>query len=255
MNLIQTKQIQGLDQTFIDQEGDLQATGALLIDFMSGQSIFSGQKTFTGVTLFNNSVDVRGTLSGATAKFKDLGINLSSSGIPQEAIHVSGGNLLLDTTFLGGEGGYVYASGGIWITGQNGEPTNLIPEWVRNDGALYQTGMTVINVGFNKPSAVGTSYTPQAFNVSGGIQALGNILVSGDSYISGITSGQSDAHFDGIFATNQVYISGGGVPAWSGAPSAYSDPGTPGALAYDSNFVYVCTGENAWGRAGISAWP
>ena len=117
MNLIQSKQIQGLDQTFIDQAGNLQATGAILIDFMSGQSVFSGQKTFTGITLFNNSVDVRGTLTGTTAKFENLGINLSSSGIPQQAIHVSGANLLLDTTFLGGAGGYVYASGGIWITG------------------------------------------------------------------------------------------------------------------------------------------
>ena len=245
MNLIQSKQIQGLDQTFIDQAGNLQATGAILIDFMSGQSVFSGQKTFTGITLFNNSVDVRGTLSGTTAKFENLGINLSSSGIPEEAIHVSGANLLLDTTWLGGAGGYVYASGGIWITGQNGEPTNLIPEWVRNDGALYQSGMAVINVGFNEPSITGTAYVPETLNVSGGIQALGDVIVSGNSYISGTTSGHSDAYFQRIFTTGadgQFFQLSGQASGAGNLSTGHDARGEEGTLQYKTG-AYGFTGK------------
>lgn len=40
----------------------------------------------------------------------------------------------------------------------------------------------------------------------------------------------------------------------SHTPSSASDTGLPGAVAWDSSFVYVCTGTNAWKRAAIASW-
>ena len=42
--------------------------------------------------------------------------------------------------------------------------------------------------------------------------------------------------------------------ASSPAPTSSSSPGTPGQLAYDANFVYVCVSQNQWGRAALSSF-
>ena len=52
MNLIQRKQVQGLDNEIAALSGSLNATGQILDDFISGDSTFSGTKTFTGSAIF-----------------------------------------------------------------------------------------------------------------------------------------------------------------------------------------------------------
>jgi hypothetical protein len=41
----------------------------------------------------------------------------------------------------------------------------------------------------------------------------------------------------------------------STAPGAASDPGTPGQIAWDSGFIYVCVAANTWKRAALTSWP
>jgi hypothetical protein len=37
-------------------------------------------------------------------------------------------------------------------------------------------------------------------------------------------------------------------------PGAASFAGTQGQIAYDSNYMYVCTAPNTWKRTAISSW-
>lgn len=46
-----------------------------------------------------------------------------------------------------------------------------------------------------------------------------------------------------------------GAPILGGAPPATAtSPGTPGQIAWDASFFYVCTGVNEWKRAALSSW-
>lgn len=44
-----------------------------------------------------------------------------------------------------------------------------------------------------------------------------------------------------------------GIVAVSAPATAASD-GTPGQVAYDSSYIYVCVATNTWKRAAISTW-
>ena len=40
----------------------------------------------------------------------------------------------------------------------------------------------------------------------------------------------------------------------SDPPSSSSDTGTTGQLAYDADYIYVCTATDTWARAAIATW-
>lgn len=46
----------------------------------------------------------------------------------------------------------------------------------------------------------------------------------------------------------------GEVITWVSPPSSASAVGTPGMVARDSNFLYVCVASNTWKRAAFSLW-
>lgn len=37
-------------------------------------------------------------------------------------------------------------------------------------------------------------------------------------------------------------------------PASASDPGDPGQVCWDEDYIYVCTAPNTWCRAAISIW-
>lgn len=37
-------------------------------------------------------------------------------------------------------------------------------------------------------------------------------------------------------------------------PATAASPGTPGQLAYDSDYIYVCVTTDTWKRAALSTW-
>jgi hypothetical protein len=37
-------------------------------------------------------------------------------------------------------------------------------------------------------------------------------------------------------------------------PASATASGTPGMIAYDSSFLYICVGVNQWKRVGLSTW-
>jgi hypothetical protein len=44
------------------------------------------------------------------------------------------------------------------------------------------------------------------------------------------------------------------APVSSSAPAKSSSAGTPGQIAYDQNYLYVCTGNNSWKRSPLTAF-
>lgn len=43
----------------------------------------------------------------------------------------------------------------------------------------------------------------------------------------------------------------GNKPLWVAPPSGPEAPGTPGDLARDARFLYICIASNSWGRVPI----
>ena len=42
---------------------------------------------------------------------------------------------------------------------------------------------------------------------------------------------------------------------FNGAPAAANSTGIKGQIAFDDNYLYICTATNTWKRVGISSWP
>lgn len=40
----------------------------------------------------------------------------------------------------------------------------------------------------------------------------------------------------------------------SRVPTTATSPGSPGMIAWDAGFIYVCTAANSWKRVAIAAW-
>jgi len=54
--------------------------------------------------------------------------------------------------------------------------------------------------------------------------------------------------------TNEVSTSGFSITV-SNPPVNYNSPGSPGMVAWDESFLYVCVATNLWARTNIStAW-
>ncbi len=55
--------------------------------------------------------------------------------------------------------------------------------------------------------------------------------------------------------TGGVILSlGPNILSWVTVPVNASDPGTAGAIAYDTSYLYVCIATNTWKRTGLSTW-
>ena len=41
---------------------------------------------------------------------------------------------------------------------------------------------------------------------------------------------------------------------WVEVPDSASATGSPGMMAYDDDYIYICTDNNTWKRVAISTW-
>lgn len=58
-----------------------------------------------------------------------------------------------------------------------------------------------------------------------------------------------------VGGTTKFAVGNDGVPIIaSKTPSSASDTGTPGQIAWDASYIYVCTGTNTWKRVAIATW-
>ena len=52
----------------------------------------------------------------------------------------------------------------------------------------------------------------------------------------------------------QLKDSGGQAPTAGTAPSTAASPGSPGTIAFDANYLYVCVATDTWKRVEILTW-
>ena len=219
MNLIQQKQIEGLGTDLTDLQTQITDTGQWVRLLWSGDSTFSGVKTFTGQVFFKTGVQVEGALETYNdGLFNRVGIGLpliTGEGFtgrrPNSLLHVSGGDLLVQN------GDLTVNVGGIYVTGLDGTETQIKPFWREHNSTLYYSGLAGgspngnINIGFEE-TGHNSNFEEKKVNISGGLQVLEEINVSG------VVSGKAEAYF------NQVYVTG-----VSGGLTGFRELGVPGS--------------------------
>ena len=55
-------------------------------------------------------------------------------------------------------------------------------------------------------------------------------------------------------ATDTITLSSALSTASASAPASANSTGTTGTIAYDSNYIYICTATNTWKRASLTTW-
>jgi hypothetical protein len=86
-------------------------------------------------------------------------------------------------------------------------------------------------------------FIPYTLGIQGGSSsAIGSALLRGNNL--------SDLTDAGIARTNL----GAGDVSKAATPSSASDTGTTGQIAWDTDYIYVCTGTDTWKRTAITTW-
>lgn len=95
----------------------------------------------------------------------------------------------------------------------------------------------------------------EVYNSTAGAQEL-SACISGLTGFNGtITSVNliTGAIPDG-YTAYEYGITNSGVVSYTAVPATLTSSGTAGEIAYDSNYIYVCTATNTWKRAALSSW-
>jgi hypothetical protein len=132
------------------------------------------------------------------------------------------------------------------------------------DGSVVRTGVGegYTSLGYNGFSAGASevvsgeigdlSITQQEFTVSVYNGISQTAVVSAD-HTTGILLQVSDSIAGD---TSQIGILEGSVNILSEfVPTAATDPGTLGDIAFDTNYIYYCVATNTWKRSPLSTWP
>lgn len=207
--------------------GDIKIRGGLGLEGGAGGylDIQGGEADGNGE---GGRIDIRGGYAGNT-----VGGNINIDGGQGQ---VGGGVVNINGGYTStGAGGVVNITGGVSGNGLN-EYGNVniasgVSNWVfDNTGNLTLPGNIV------------------AINFANSSPAFGNIVsVNLDGNVSNVLLG------NGIFATVPVNAN---TLLWTTAPTANTDPGTAGQIAYDvGGNLYVCVTTNTWSKfSGTTSW-
>jgi hypothetical protein len=157
--------------------------------------------------------------------------------------------------------GIINANYGIWArSGANAGSTNGNDYTIFVDapytGGIFTNGHTGILIA--DQTGGGIIPSANALKILGGAVDLG----ANPIFIESSASGQICLHPPtvaiGNVNINWPIISGtlallGQLPI-THTPISVSDTGTTGTIAWDSNFVYICTATNTWKRSALSSW-
>ena len=207
---------------------------------VSGNVNTSGSYLVNGVQHTHSQADITDpnwTVSGADIyrAAGNVGVGIS---VPLALLHVEstdGG--ITDSITIGNSDGLGNGGGYGWNLGTT--RTGAIRQ-VNTSGGVYalefhtwwsgslQKAMTISagNVGIGITPAA-----PHKLDVAGNINTTGSYLINGSP---------------AVMQTNSIQDN---TP-----PSSATDTGTAGDVAYDSDYIYICTATNTWRRTAISTW-
>lgn len=154
-------------------------------------------------------------------------------------------------------------------------------------GALMTTGGSVtgdVSFGDNNKAIFGNSADLQIYHSgsasfitedgTGDLNIQGNNLVleapNGNNYLFATSGGAvslfhnastklattaTGVDVTGTITSDELTVSGDSITiATSKTPASATDTGTAGEVAWDANYIYVCTATNTWVRAALATW-
>lgn len=132
-----------------------------------------------------------------------------------------------------------------------------------NDGTgdSLRAAFVKINDNFANISDIG--FDAANINVSGSVEAEGNItaeyFIGDGSQLTNVSGDYNDADVEEYLPTYSgnianISVTGNLVINDNYVPIANTDPGTPGQIVWDEDYVYICIAEDSWKRANLAAW-
>lgn len=141
---------------------------------------------------------------------------------------------------------FINSSGDLVFQGTTG---NLFTVTDNVDGTLFQvndvSGITLADI-------VDTGLIRLGLNVAGTQVLIGLDSVTSDSVLGDtddVLQVDGNSWFNGDVKVQQNLITN---PAQS--PSSGSSNGTPGQIAVDADYIYVCTAADTWKRVALATW-
>jgi len=190
-----------------------------------------------------------GTAAAPSIAFEgDSNTGIYSPGADQVAISTNGtSRLVVDASGNVTSAGDLYANGTNGLVLFNGDPANYNISRSGGDLTFKGSASIVVRAGggtFANGSVLSLSNSPYAsFNVGGSerlrIDSSGRLLV-------GTTSDSGGA----LLQVNGDRIRIGTAKT----PASATATGTTGEIAWDANYIYVCTATNTWKRTAIATW-
>ena len=244
-------------------------------------SILQAQKAdLREPSIFENQTQAYSTLTGALVTWGGVGIGQDlfvGGNVYVSGSMVSSGTAILTTGTIAPTA--ITTTSDITFTGTYGQPkftlTTLIPghKTFRNSLSVgvtnRQTGTSLVYIGTTVTNQTGIYI--RANGVNNGTALIldtasdtGAGLGSPDfSYIkfnkspSGVTATIATIILDD--ATSSVKTTGnwifsGNLRVAGDIPASATAAGSVGTITADSNYVYICTGTNAWSRISLGAW-
>ena len=242
--------------------GNVALGGSTLISMTAGtQTTAIGSQALresTGVVASFGTITPGSGYTDGTYSAVELEINYTrifstpaASVIPTADITVSGGAVTAVTLVYGGRG---IRPGTICTIKADTAPAGLLT------GSGFSVPVAVLNfgtqntaLGFNSGRLCVTGSRNVFLGFDAGRNENGNdkLYISNNQTADPLIKGEFDntgglqglVRINGRFEIAQAYV-----------PTSATDPGTPGQLAFDTNYMYYCTAINTWKRVAIATW-
>ena len=120
---------------------------------------------------------------------------------------------------------------------------------IGNNAGLTAQGTNAIAIG-NAAGEINQSPNSIILNATG--QALNNQTTG--LYIKPIRNGGTTRALYYDISTGEITYSGVNPVVRETPPTTATSSGITGQIAYDSNYVYICTATNTWKRSALSSW-
>lgn len=73
-------------------------------------------------------------------------------------------------------------------------------------------------------------------------------------FVKGLTLGEGGIVYHGARDLIRSTDVNSTIPTWVDPPASASSPGTPGQMAYDGSYLYLCSATNTWRRVAHSTF-
>ena len=213
--------------------------------------------TYTG-NLTAGNASISGTVTGTYLGNGGGLTNVVTSIVAGSGISVNAATGAVTVTATGGGGSGTSIANGtsnVSVISSNGN----IEAWTNGTRQLRILNLDA-TAGFTPVIATGLSVTSNAF-ISNNLIVGGNITGAGYS-ITGTFKGAiittNDCQTGAITANGQIVgtapTGGGGAFKQAQSTKTGTSAGTTGEIAWDANYIYVCTATNVWKRSALTAF-